>query len=259
MSKAKVRTDLLLVQRGLVPSRHQAAALILAGRVLAGGKKILKAGEFLDPGLPLEVLPGRLFVSRGGEKLQPALEHFRIDPKGLMALDCGASTGGFTDCLLQMGVKRVFAIDVGSGQFDTRLKRDPRVVLMEKTNIRYLDSLPEEIDLATLDVSFISLSKVLPTIVAFMKGGGRIVALVKPQFELSPKEVKKGVVRDPSLQEKAVRKIEDFAQGLGLEIDGECPSPLAGPKGNREVFLLLKVPLNKSLSLSMIEEKAKAS
>ena len=238
---AKIRVDLLLVEKGLAPSRHRAAALIMAGRVLAGGKRISKAGDLIADDAKLAVAVEANFVSRGGVKLAGALTSFRLDPSGLLCLDIGASTGGFTDCLLQNGARKVYAVDVGYGQLDAKLRSDPRVVVIEKTNARYLKKLPETFDLAVIDVSFISLAKILPAVIQQMAPGGRIVPLVKPQFELSPKEVKKGVVRDDALRQKAVDAVKKFAGSIGLKILGEVDSVLAGPKGNREVFIHLQV------------------
>ena len=238
---AKIRVDLLLVEKGLAPSRHRAAALIMAGRVLAGGKRISKAGDLIADDAKLAVAVEANFVSRGGVKLAGALTSFRLDPSGLLCLDIGASTGGFTDCLLQNGARKVYAVDVGYGQLDAKLRSDPRVVVIEKTNVRYLKKLPEPFDLAVIDVSFISLTKILPAVIQQMAPGGRIVPLVKPQFELSPKEVKKGVVRDDALRQKAVDAVKKFAGSIGLKILGEVDSVLAGPKGNREVFIHLQV------------------
>lgn len=237
----KLRLDILLVEKGLAASRHQAAALILAGRVSIGGKKIEKAGSLVEAEAPITIEAGDQFVGRGGVKLNQALSDFRIDPRGKVCLDLGASTGGFTDCLLQHGAGRVYAVDVGYGQFHTRLRSDPRVVLMEKTNARYLPSLPEPIDLIVADLSFISLTLVLPAVVGNLRHGGELLVLVKPQFELSPKEVKKGVVRDDALRNKAVEKVAAVAETLGLKKRGESASILPGPKGNREIFLLLQI------------------
>lgn len=234
----KIRADLLLVSDGLVPSRHQAQALILAGRVF-GKKRIEKPGELVDPGTPLVVEKGDDFVSRGGVKLAGVLDQLKVDPRGKVCLDAGASTGGFTDCLLQRGAKKVYAVDVGYGQFHAKLRNDPRVVLMEKTNLRSLPRLPELIDLITLDLSFISLTKVLSPLKLLLHPEGQILALVKPQFELSPKEVKKGVVRDEELRQKAMEKVKDYANTIGLKVAGGSESVLPGPKGNREIFLLL--------------------
>lgn len=179
------------------------------------------------------------FVSRGGVKLAGALAALPVDPEGKICLDSGASTGGFTDCLLQRGAKKVYAVDVGRGQLHQKLCTDPRVVRMDKTNLRFLEKLPEPIDLAVLDLSFISLTKVLFPVLKLLVPNGKILALVKPQFELSPQEVRKGVVKDERLRRKALEKVRSFARSLGLSSVGEMDSILAGPKGNREIFLLL--------------------
>jgi len=185
------------------------------------------------------------YVSRGGEKLAAAMEHFQVDPAGKVALDVGASTGGFTHCLLSKGAARVYAVDVGFGQLDASLRRDPRVVVLERRNIRNLprEALPEAVDLATLDLSFISLTLVLPKILEFLRPGGEVLALVKPQFEVGKGQVGKGgVVRDLRLQQEAVAKVARAAQGLGMQASPPFPSPLKGPKGNQEYFLYLSAP-----------------
>lgn len=242
----KLRADQLLVKQGLVPSREKAKALILAGKVFSAKGRIDKVGELLDEGETLEVKEGLKFVSRGGIKLDHALDEFKVNAKGKVCLDVGASTGGFTDCLLQRGAKKVYAVDVGYGQFEYKLRQDPRIVLLERTNFRYLDpeKIPEKIDLAAIDVSFISLTKILPKAKSLLKENGQVIALVKPQFELSPKEVKKGVVRSKELQGKAVSKIEGEGKKLGFKILHETKSPILGPKGNQEYFLHLLVPSN---------------
>ncbi|BCS54666.1 TlyA family RNA methyltransferase [Geobacter sp. SVR] len=244
---SKQRLDKLLVERGLAPSREKAQALIMAGQVVVGEHTVDKAGQQVPADVEIrikgEILP---FVSRGGLKLQRALECFELDVRGLVAIDVGASTGGFTDCLLQAGADRVFAVDVGYGQLAWKLQQDPRVVSMEKTNIRYLtpDQLDGMPDLAVIDASFISLSKVLPATVALVKPGGRIVALIKPQFEVGKGEVGKGgIVRDPAAHEKAVEGVRQVAAELGLSVAGLCDSPITGADGNREFLILLQVPL----------------
>ena len=239
----KERIDKLLVQRGLAPTREKAQALIMAGMVYAAGKKVTKAGEKVPVDAPLEVKGGMRYVSRGGYKLEKALKSFGLDVKELVCLDIGASTGGFTDCLLQHGAKRVFAVDVGTGQLDYKLRKDPRVVSYEKTDARSLtkEHIPQEVDLITVDVSFIPLEKVLPHAVRFLKDGGLVVALVKPQFELSPKDVKKGVVKEPQKRKEAIEKVARFAtEELKLSVLGVTKSSPKGPKGNEEFFLLLK-------------------
>ncbi|MBI4374747.1 MAG: TlyA family RNA methyltransferase [Deltaproteobacteria bacterium] len=233
----KVRADLLLVERGFAGSRHRATALILSGRVWAASLRVEKAGQLLDPGVSMTLEEGERFVGRGGMKLEGALDHFRIDTEGLVCLDSGASTGGFTDCLLQRGAKKIYAVDVGHGQLHPKLRIDPRVVLLEKTNLRYLTALPEKIDLAVLDLSFISLTKVLGAVRTVLREKGIILALVKPQFELEPREVKKGVVRDEALRDKAALKVVRTAEELGMTVRGRVDSSLPGPKGNREIFV----------------------
>lgn len=237
----KIRADLLLVKKGLVPSRQKAQALILAGQVFSGERRIEKAGQLLAEESPLEVKELPRFASRGGIKLDHALNLFKVPVPDKVCLDVGASTGGFTDCLLQRGAKKVYAVDVGYGQLDWKLRENPKIVVLEKTNFRYIadDKIPEPVDLAVVDVSFISLAKILPKARGFLKGGGEVVALIKPQFELGPSEVKKGVVRSESLREKAVGKVEDEAKKLGFKILGRTKSPILGPKGNQEYFLHL--------------------
>lgn len=238
----KTRLDQLLVARGLAKSRAQAQALILAGRVVVEGLTAPKAGALVpdEAGITLKEPPP--FVSRGGEKLAGALEHFQVSPAGQVALDVGASTGGFTHCLLSRGARKVFAVDVGYGQLDAALRHDPRVVVLERQNIRHLprEAIPEPIDLATLDLSFISLTLVLPKILEWLRPGGKILALVKPQFEVGKGQVGKGgVVRDPQLQMAAVQRVAAAAAGLGFKVSPAFPSPLKGPKGNQEYFLYL--------------------
>jgi len=246
ITRKKTRLDQVLVERGLASSRARAQALIMAGQVLVKGAVVDKAGALVSPAAEITVLAEkRRFVSRGGEKLAAALEHFQLPVAGKVALDVGASTGGFTHCLLWHGAQRVYAVDVGYGQFDPQLRQDPRVVLRERTNIRYLaaEALPEKVDLVTLDLSFISLTVVLPKIMEFLRPGGAILALVKPQFEVGKGQVGKGgVVRDPALKQAAVAKVAQAAQDLGLKVSAPFPSPLKGPKGNQEFFLHLVWP-----------------
>jgi 23S rRNA (cytidine1920-2'-O)/16S rRNA (cytidine1409-2'-O)-methyltransferase len=241
--KPKTRLDQLLVMRGLVKSRAQAQALILAGRVQVGGLAAPKAGTLVPEEVQVILkAPPSPYVSRGGEKLAGALDHFQVTPEGKVALDVGASTGGFTHVLLSRGARRVYAVDVGYGQLDATLRRDPRVVVLERVNIRHLpkETIPELIDLATLDLSFISLTLVLPKILEFLRPGGEIMAMVKPQFEVGKGQVGKGgVVRDPRLQQEAVQRVAAAATVLGLSVGPAFPSPLKGPKGNQEYFLHL--------------------
>jgi 23S rRNA (cytidine1920-2'-O)/16S rRNA (cytidine1409-2'-O)-methyltransferase len=238
----KTRLDQLLVARGLAKSRAQAQALILAGRVVVEGVALPKAGALVPEAVRVTLKESSPFVSRGGEKLAGALDHFAVSPAGKVALDTGASTGGFTHVLLTRGAAKVYAVDVGYGQLDAGLRGDPRVVVLERVNIRYLaaDAIPEPIDLATLDLSFISLTLVLPKILEFLAPQGEILALVKPQFEVGKGQVGKGgVVRDPQLQEAAVQKVAAAAAALGLKVSPAFPAPLKGPKGNQEYFLHL--------------------
>lgn len=242
----KQRLDKLMVERGLAPSRERAQALIMAGQVVVGDHAVDKSGHQVPVDSEIrikgDVLP---FVSRGGLKLRKALHQFGIDVSGLVAIDVGASTGGFTDCLLQAGVLKVFAVDVGHGQLAWKLQQDPRVINIEKTNIRYLtpDKLGETPDLAVIDASFISLSKILPATVALIKPGGRIIALIKPQFEVGKGEVGKGgIVRDPADHQRVIEDVCRTAQAMGLEVAGLCESPITGADGNREFLILLDVP-----------------
>lgn len=241
----KLRLDKLMVERGMTPSRERAQALIMAGQVVVGDHAVDKAGHQvpLDAEIRIkgEVLP---YVSRGGLKLARALEAFELDVTGLVALDVGASTGGFTDCLLQAGATKVFAVDVGYGQLAWQLRQDGRVVNMEKTNIRNLvpEQLGEQPELAVIDASFISLSKVLPAVIRLVKPAGLIVALIKPQFEVGRADVGKGgIVRDPAAHDRAVEGVRQTAQELGLTVDGICDSPIKGADGNREFLILLRM------------------
>jgi len=246
----KTRADLLLVERGLAESREKAKVLILAGKVFYSldGKNfhpVLKTSQTLPPSAELKVEEDLPYVSRGGLKLEQALNFFEVDPSGLVCLDVGASTGGFTDCLLQRGAKRVYAVDVGKGLLHPKLREDPRVVVLEGINARYLtpSHFPEKMDLITVDVSFISLKKVLPALKELLKDSGLIIALIKPQFELSPKEVKKGIVRDPKLHLKVVNEIWVFAKDLGFEPLGIVESPILGAKGNKEFLICLRLKI----------------
>jgi 23S rRNA (cytidine1920-2'-O)/16S rRNA (cytidine1409-2'-O)-methyltransferase len=238
-----VRIDRLLVERGLVASRERARRLVMAGAVLVADRPVTKPGAEVAEDADIRLRgPDSPYVSRGGEKLAGALEAFALDVWGTVALDVGASTGGFTDCLLQRGARRVIAVDVGYGQLAWKLRQDPRVVVRERTNARSLEAgmLPEIPDLAVIDVSFISLATVLPAVAAAVKPGGTIVALVKPQFEVGRGRVGKGgVVREPALRAEAVASARAVAERLGLAVRGEAESVLPGPKGNREVFLWL--------------------
>jgi 23S rRNA (cytidine1920-2'-O)/16S rRNA (cytidine1409-2'-O)-methyltransferase len=246
---SRVRLDQLIVERGLAESRTRAQALLLGGKVRVGAGDAArfdrKAGDLVDQGVPLEVASPEPYVSRGGHKLAAALDAFSIDPSGRVCLDVGASTGGFTDVLLQRGATRVYAIDVGRGQLAETLRRDSRVVSIEKLNARVLTStsLPERVSLASIDVSFISLRLVLAPIAStFEDGGGDIVPLVKPQFEAGRGEVRDGVVRDAAVHARVLRDVASAALGVGLEPVAVIASPILGPEGNREFLLHLRVP-----------------
>lgn len=233
-----------MVKRGMVDSREQAQALIEKGVVCAGDRRILKSSTQVMATAELRLEAEKIpYVSRGGLKLESALEALGIDPRGLVAMDVGASTGGFTDCLLQKGAARVYAVDVGYGQLAWRLRQDPRVVSLERTNIRYLDVRKVEgpVDLITIDVSFISLKKVFPKLLEVLKPEGGILALVKPQFEVGKGEVGRGgIVRDRAKQERVIGEIEAYGRDLGLKPAGIARSPLAGKKGNLEFFVYFR-------------------
>jgi 23S rRNA (cytidine1920-2'-O)/16S rRNA (cytidine1409-2'-O)-methyltransferase len=248
---AGVRIDRLLVERGLVPSRDRARRLVMAGAVLVGDRPVTKAGDVVPADAEIRLrVEDSPYVGRGGEKLAGALAAFDLDVRGRIAVDVGASTGGFTDCLLQAGAAHVVAVDVGYGQLAWRLRQDARVTVVERTNARslapaHLGVVP---DLATIDVSFVSLTLVLPAVAAVLAPAADVVALVKPQFEVGREQVGKGgVVRDPALREAAVVKVRQASEGLGFAVRAEAPSVLPGPKGNREVFLWLsRAPADRS-------------
>ena len=240
---AKIRADRLLFERGLADSRERAQALIMEGVVYTPSGRVLKAGSTLPEDVELEV-KGRLpFVSRGGVKLSHALDQFRLDVGGLTVLDVGASTGGFTDCLLQRDARRVYALDVGHGQMDYRLRQDERVTVMEKTNSRHPFDLSEQVDLIVMDVSFISISMVIPEAVKHLKSGRYVVSLVKPQFEAKKSQVGRGgVIKDPKVHAGVLGKTVNWAVGEGLRVRDMCRSPIQGDAGNREFFILLQKP-----------------
>ena len=247
MAVNKERLDVALVRRGLAPSRERARALIMAGKVLVAGHLVDKPGTLisLDAVCSLKEAPNELkYVSRGGLKLEKALATFGLNPEGLVALDVGASTGGFTDCLLRHGAKRVYALDVGQGQLAWTLRNDPRVVVMEHTNIRYLRGMPEPIQCATIDVSFISLRLVLPTLVPLLNAGSWVVALVKPQFEAGKIEVDRGggIISDPAVHQRVLQELREWIpQHTLFQILGLTDSPLYGRDGNREYLLHLSL------------------
>lgn len=259
----KKRADLLLLNRGLAESQERAQALIMEGLVYSPSGRVLKAGSLVAADTPLEVRGGLPYVSRGGVKLAHALDRFHLDVSGLVALDAGASTGGFTDCLLQRGVRRVFALDVGHGQLDYRIRQDPRVTVLEGVNARYpfrlpwptgdtqhtAEIAPEDaysgrarlVDLATIDVSFISVTRVIPPVAEHVKPGGSMVALVKPQYEARREEVGRGgVIKDPQVHARVLARVIPRVVGAGYRLRGLLPSPILGDAGNREFFLLLQ-------------------
>lgn len=237
---AKVRLDNLLVERGLLESRSKARALIMAGKVRVEGQVVVKAGVQVSPEAKVTVESDPPYVSRGGVKLAAALDEFKIDPAGAVCADVGASTGGFTDALLQWGARRVYAIDVGYGQLAWKLRQDERVIVMERTNARYLEALPDPIDLVTIDASFISLKLLLPAVIKWIAAPAQLVVLVKPQFEAGREQVGKGgVVREAGVHRQVLAQNVAYAQQLGLEILGLMPSPITGPAGNHEFLLYL--------------------
>ncbi len=240
------RLDTLLVDRGLVATREEGRGRILAGDVFVDEQPSTKAGTLIDPDAAIRIKPkARLYASRGGSKLEGALQSFDIDVRAKTVLDVGASTGGFTDCLLMHGAHQVFAVDVGYGQLDWRLRNDPRVIVFEKTNIRYLslNTLPCPADIATIDVSFISLKLVFPNVKGLLQPEHDIIALIKPQFEVGKGKVGKGgVVRSPEEHERVVAEIEAAAVALGYRSCGVIESPLLGPAGNKEFLIHLKHP-----------------
>ena len=239
----KLRLDQLLVGRGLFPSREQARRAILAGEVSVDTRVVDKPSELLDEQTAIAVKPSRKYVGRGALKLESALENFQIDLRGKIALDIGASTGGFTDCMLQRGAEKVYTVDVGYGQLDWKLRTEPRVIVLEKINARFLtrDQVQEPADICVIDVSFISLTLILPNAVALLKPDGVILALIKPQFELQRSEIGKGgIVSDPRLHQKAQDKIVAFVKDLGQVIDGIAPAGIKGADGNQEFFACIR-------------------
>jgi 23S rRNA (cytidine1920-2'-O)/16S rRNA (cytidine1409-2'-O)-methyltransferase len=238
------RIDRVLVARGLVASRARARALIEAGKVSVAGRVIARASDLVDPAAPLELAPDHPYVSRGGLKLAGALDDLGLEPAGAVVADIGASTGGFTDCVLRRGAKRCYAVDVGHGQLHASLAADPRVISMEGVNARYLSdhALPELVDLVLVDASFISLTKLLPALVSLLTARGHLLALVKPQFEVGPEGIgKRGVVSDDALRMLALEQVRVAAESLGLRALGHADSRLAGPEGIREIFVLFVV------------------
>lgn len=260
----RVRLDQLLVERGIAPSRTRAAALLLASRVRVGdgdgARGDRKPGDLVDPAVAIALVERDPYVSRGGHKLVAALDAFSIDPRGLVCLDVGASTGGFTDVLLQRGASRVYALDVGRGQLAEPLRADPRVVSMERTNARTLGAgvLPETVDLAVIDVSFISLGVILGQVAGCLEPtrGGHLVPLVKPQFEVGKGRTDGGVVRDPTLHREVLERIVLTADRIGLEPRDVVASPILGPEGNREFLLDLVVPAGWDVAAARVRPSA---
>ncbi len=240
----KVRLDRLILDRGFVESREKGQAIILAGNVLVNGQKVEKAGALVAEDSDIRILGEPMpYVSRGGLKLEAALREFKVDVSGKTALDVGASTGGFTECLLQRGCRKVYAVDVGYGQLAWKLRQDPRVISIERTNIREIEPalIPEPIDIAVIDASFISLEKVIPSVLKFLFANAEIVALIKPQFEVGKGRVGKGgIVRDEAARTAVVEKVKAFFHELGLDVKGLMRSPITGQDGNVE-FLIYAV------------------
>jgi 23S rRNA (cytidine1920-2'-O)/16S rRNA (cytidine1409-2'-O)-methyltransferase len=242
----RVRLDQTLVERGFFPSRQQAQAAIMAGEVIVDGRRAAKASEAVSEESQIAIATRNRYVGRGGLKLEGALSHFHISCKDKVALDIGASTGGFTDCLLQLGARKVFAVDVGHGQLAWKIRRDPRVVVLEKTNARHLShaEIAEPIELCVIDVSFISLTLILPSAFDLLTPDGVILALIKPQFELARESVGPGgVVRDPALHARAQQKVAAFAENIDAHVVGIVSSAITGADGNQEFFICLRKPL----------------
>ncbi|ADG82547.1 hemolysin A [Thermincola ferriacetica] len=244
----KMRLDMLLVEKGLFPSREKAKSAIMAGLVFVDGQRVDKAGTTVSVSADIEVQGNPIpYVSRGGLKLEKAIKEFSVRLEGKIVMDIGASTGGFTDCALQNGAAKVYSVDVGYGQLAWSLRRDPRVVNLERTNIRYLEKekVPDNIEVITIDVSFISLNKVLPKAYELLQPEGQVIALIKPQFEAGREKVgKKGVVKDPAVHVEVIEKVITGAQDLGFVPVGLTFSPVKGPEGNIEYLLLLEKPAN---------------
>ncbi|HNK63331.1 MAG TPA: TlyA family RNA methyltransferase [Anaerolineales bacterium] len=251
----KVRLDVLLVERGLADSRAKAQALVMAGQVRINDQVALKPATTVQPNATLTVDTGPRFVSRGGEKIEGALDVFQIDVTGFTCADVGSSTGGFTDCLLQRGAAKVYAIDVGKGILHWKLRNDPRVVVMEETNARFVESLPEKIDLVSVDASFISLKVLLPVIKKWKVGSG-VIALIKPQFEAGRKEVSRGdgVIRDPEVHRQVLLDVLSFAKDEGFGLRGLVKSSLLGPKGNAEFLAWLDLTPNEVMVEELVNQ-----
>ena len=238
----KRRIDSLLVERGLVESRAKAQALIMAGEVVVAEKPVIKPGSLVKEEAVITMLESPPFVSRGGVKLDYALDHFQIDVSSKVIADIGASTGGFTDCLLQGGANRVYAIDVGYGQLDYRLRQDSRVVVIERVNARYSITLPEKVDLVTMDLSFISIEKVIPSVAKLLKNNGYLLVLFKPQFEARRDEVgKRGVIKQPIVHARVLGRLITWLREHGFRLENLVASPILGASGNKEFFVQLRL------------------
>ena len=250
MAKSFARLDKLLVDKGFAPTRERAQSLVLAAKVLVNGQILTKAGQKVQEDSEIRIIGDAIpYVSRGGLKLEHAIRTFSIEVSGRTAMDVGASTGGFTDCLLSFGARRVYAVDVGYGQLALKLRNDPRVVVLERKNIRYLPAelVPEPVQIATVDTSFISLKLVIPVVLKFLEVESVLIALIKPQFEVGREQASKGggVIRDGRIHEEVCTVLAEFTAGLGFEVLGITPFPILGPKGNREFLLAAISPKNR--------------
>lgn len=254
MVEGKLRVDQLLVERGLAESRTLAQRMVMAGQVRAGGELVHKSSETVASDVILEVEGGPQYVSRAGEKLEASLDAFQISPAGRICADVGSSTGGFTDCLLQHGAQRVYAIDVGKGQLHWKLRQDDRVAILEDTNARYLEELPEAVSLITVDVSFISALRILRPAARWLEAEGEVVVLIKPQFEAGPEKVGKGgIVKDPVVHKEVLEKVIQGASKLKLHTHGLIRSPVRGAKGNQEYLAWLRPVLGNVPTEELIE------
>ncbi len=247
MAKSSERLDKLLVAQGFAPTRERAQSLVLAAKVLVNGRILTKAGQKVPDDSDIRIIADAIpYVSRGGLKLEHAIRAFSIEVSGRIAMDVGSSTGGFTDCLLSFGARRVYAVDVGYGQLAFKLRNDPRVVPLERKNIRYLpvELVPELVQIVSIDTSFISLKLVIPSVLNFLQAEAVLVALIKPQFEAGREQASKGagVIRDPRIHEQVCDAVAKFTAGLGFEVVGIIPSPILGPKGNREFLMAAVAP-----------------
>lgn len=249
----KKRIDVLLFERGIFSSREKAKVAVMAGDVYVNGKKVLKPSQLVDTDCNIDLKEKPLYVSRGGIKCEKAIKYFNINLKDKVAVDIGASTGGFVDCMLRFGAKKVYAIDVGYGQLSDKLRNDERVVNIEKTNARYItkDLFQEQIDIVTMDVSFISVKKILPVVKSIISDDGKIILLVKPQFEAERKYVKKGIVKDKNVHISVIQDIIDFCKGIDLYVLDITFSPLTGDKGNIEYFLFIGKQKRKNTGINV--------